>query len=122
MSNRAPLELSSLPWTGERMVPNASDPATQMYHWQRYLYFRPWYEGVKVVDAASGEGYGASYASLFSTSATGYDISDEAVDHATKRYPAASFRQADVCDVDYSDADLVVSFETIEHLDDPVKF
>jgi GT2 family glycosyltransferase len=122
MSNRAPIELSSLPWTGERMVPLASDLATQVYHWQRYLYFRPWYEGVRVVDAASGEGYGTSYASHFSTTATGYDISYEAVDHATKRYDAANFRQADVCDVDYSDADLVVSFETIEHLEDPSKF
>jgi len=122
MSTNDTPELSSLPWTGERMVPLASDPATQMYHWQRYLYFRPWYEGVKVVDAASGEGYGTSYASLFATAATGYDISQEAVDHACNRYPAANFRQADVCEVDYSDADFVVSFETIEHLPDPSKF
>jgi GT2 family glycosyltransferase len=53
---------------------------------------------------------------------TGYDISLEAVKHANTRYPAATFNQKDVCEVDYSDADFVVSFETIEHLPDPVKF
>jgi GT2 family glycosyltransferase len=115
-------QLSTLPWTGERMVPLASDPATQMYHWQRYLYFRPWYENAKVIDAASGEGYGTNYASVFAAKATGYDISDEAVGHAIQRYPGPDFMQGDVCEIDYSGADLVVSFETIEHLPDPVKF
>lgn len=111
-----------LPWTGERMVPHASDVATELYHWQRYLYFRPWYRGAKVVDAASGEGYGSSYASVFAEWAKGYDISAEATDHANNRYPAAKYITADVCETDYSDADLLVSFETIEHVPDPSKF
>ncbi|HEY3782128.1 MAG TPA: methyltransferase domain-containing protein [Fimbriimonadaceae bacterium] len=122
MNEKTPETPSKLPWTGERMVPLASDPATQMYHWQRYQFFRPWYLGVTVIDAASGEGYGTDYAATFARLATGYDISDEAVQHSVKRYPHSKFEQADVCEVDYSLADLVVSFETIEHLPDPVKF
>lgn len=110
-----------MPWTGERMVPFASDMATQMFHYQRYLYFRPWYQG-KVVDAASGEGYGTGFASCFADSAVGIEIASDAVQHATERYDAATFVQSDVCTFDYSDADLVVSFETIEHLPDPVAF
>jgi GT2 family glycosyltransferase len=117
-----PLTLPKLPWTGERMVPFESDPTTQLHHWQRYLYFRPWYEDVKVTDAACGEGYGTNYASVFATSAKGVDISSEATEHATKRYPGATFKTGDVCTADYSDADLVVSFETIEHLSDPSAF
>ena len=37
------------------MIPHEADPATVLFHWQRYLYFRPWYVGKKVIDAASGE-------------------------------------------------------------------
>lgn len=113
---------AALPWTGERMVPNASDIATELFHWQRYLFFRPWYDGRRVVDAASGEGYGANYASAFAAQTTGIDLSPEAVAHASRRYPHACFVEGDVCTFDYSDAELVVSFETIEHVSEPGKF
>lgn len=113
---------SDLPWTGERMVPNASDIATELFHWQRYLFFRPWYDGRRVVDAASGEGYGANYASAFAATTVGIDVSEEAVRHASERYPHAEFIQGDVCSFDYSEVDLVVSFETLEHLPEPEKF
>ena len=116
------LKIPTLPWTGERMIPHACDALTEMYHWQRYLFFRPWYEDAKIIDAASGEGYGAGYAGAFAESVTGYDLCGEAVKHGAKRYPHAKFEQGDVCDLDYSDADLVLSFETIEHLPDPKKF
>ena len=122
MNNTASSHPDRLPWTGERMVPNQSDIATELFHWQRYLFFRPWYEDRKVVDAASGEGYGAGYAAAFATAVTGVDVSPEAVKHAAKRYEHATFVEGDVCAFDYSDADLVVSFETIEHLPDPEAF
>src|SRR5579859_2896391 len=115
-------DIPMLPWTGERMVPTASDGATEMYHWQRYLFFRSWYSEANVVDAASGEGYGTGYVGTFARKATGLDVSHEAIDHASKRYPHAGFRLADVCEADYSTADLVLSFETIEHLPDPTRF
>lgn len=111
-----------LTFTGERMVPHASDVATELFHWQRYLFFRPWYEGKKVVDAASGEGYGVNYASNFATEAVGIDLADDAIAHARSKYPKPSFVKGDVCAYDYSDADLVISFETIEHLPDPTAF
>lgn len=104
------------------MIPHASDAATELYHWQRYLYFKPWYQDAKVVDAASGEGYGAAFASVYATQTTGVEISDEAVNHGNQKYPEVNFVQGDVCDYDYSDADVVVSFETIEHLPDPIAF
>src|SRR5687768_8932890 len=87
---------SVMPWTGERMVPNLSDVATELFHWQRYLFFRPWYVGKKVVDAASGEGYGANYASVFAEKVVGIDIAKDAVEHAGVRYPHVQFLQDDV--------------------------
>ena len=118
----AELTIPTLPWTGERMIPNACDALTEMYHWQRYLFFRPWYDQANIIDAASGEGYGTGYAGAFAKSVTGYDLCGEAIKHGSKRYPHVTFEQADVCDLDYSEADLVLSFETIEHLPDPKKF
>lgn len=113
---------TTLAWTGERMIPFVSDYATQATHWQRYLYFRPWYEDAMVIDAACGEGYGTNFASVFATAATGFDVSAEATSHAQQMYPHAQFITQDVCDADYSSANLVMSFETIEHLPDPEKF
>lgn len=109
-------------WTGERMVPHASDAATELYHWQRYLYFTPWYRDARVIDAASGEGYGISFASVYASKAEGVELSEEAIAHGTERYPNVSFIQGDVCTADYSQADVVLSFETIEHLPDPLAF
>lgn len=117
-----PTSQPKLAWTGERMIPGVCDPATEMFHYQRYLYFRPWYADRKVIDAASGEGYGTHYASLWATEANGFDIAGDAVAYANQRYSGARYSQSDVCKVDYSEADLVVSFETIEHLPDPSLF
>lgn len=111
-----------LAWTGERMIPFVSDYATQATHWQRYLYFRSWYEDAVVVDAASGEGYGTDFSSIFSSKSYGVDVSSEAVEHANTVYPRSTFNVEDVCNYDYSKADVVTSFETIEHLPDPEKF
>lgn len=109
-------------WTGERMVPTQSDAATELFHWQRYLYFQPWYRDAKVIDAASGEGYGANFASIYSAETVGVDVSAEAVAHGAERYPEVTFVEGDVCAFDYASADLVISFETIEHLPDPSAF
>ncbi len=113
---------TSLPFTGERMVPHASDVATELFHWQRYLFLRPWYEAKRIIDAASGEGYGSNYASNFAQSVHGLDLSNEAILHARRKYPRCQFDAQDVCEADYSQADLVLSFETIEHLPSPEKF
>jgi GT2 family glycosyltransferase len=118
----ADVNKSTLAWTGERMVPHHSDAATELYHWQRYLFFKPWYEKAKVVDAASGEGYGTSFAGVYAEKATGVEIDAEAVAHGNKKYDHCQFVQSDVTTYDYSDADLVLSFETIEHVPDPVAF
>lgn len=122
MSPNAILETPTLAWTGERMIPHLADAATELFHWQRYLYFRPWYEGKHVIDAASGEGYGTAYAGSFAATAKGIDIGADAVAHARRKYDEARFELRDVCEADYSSADLVISFETIEHIPDPSLF
>ncbi len=78
--------------------------------------------GRRVLDAACGEGYGSAH--LASTAATviGVDISPEAVSHASDRYRADNleFQVADVCRLPVEDDqfECIVSFETLEHLED----
>ncbi len=114
--------IPTLPYTGERMVPFACDAAVETIHWQPYLFFRPFYAGKNIIDAGFGEGYGTAYASNFAIATLGVESSQECVQYAAERYPDTRFAQGDVCDVDYSEADLVLCFATLEHLANPEAF
>ena len=75
-----------------------------------------------MLDAACGEGYGtALLAGAGSSSATGLDLDEAAIAHARSNHPAPEFVVGDVGDLPFDDAsfDLIVCFETIEHVPDP---
>ena len=75
-----------------------------------------------MLDAGSGEGYGtAILASAGAASAVGIDLDEESITHARERY-GQMFEAADIASLPFDNAsfDLVVCFETIEHLDDDV--
>jgi SAM-dependent methyltransferase len=109
-----------LAFTGERYHPEV--PREMAYeHWHRYAFAMELARGRHVLDAASGEGYGAALLARTAASVVGIDLSPEAVAHAQARYggPRLRFEQGDVLRLDgLADAslDLVVSFETLEHL------
>jgi SAM-dependent methyltransferase len=109
-----------LPFTGERFVPGA--PGEIWYeHWHRYHFALPLVAGRDVLDIACGEGYGSALLARRAASVVGADVSFEAVEHARSRYaaiPNLRFRQADCAALPFADAsfDVVVSFETLEHV------
>lgn len=76
--------------------------------------------GKRVLDAASGEGYGSFLLARDAASVVGVDVSADAIVHAQQRYARSNlrFEAASVTALPQPDAsiDLVVSFETIEHL------
>lgn len=111
--------LNQLPFTGERMVPFHCPQETEAFHWQKYLFFREWYEDANVIDAGCGEGYGANYASTFAKIVVGIDTSPEVIDWAEHRYPNTTFVGATAERFDYSDADVVLAFDLIQELEDP---
>lgn len=105
--------------TGERvMTDNRTHTAAEHLH--RYAIARQFVQGRTVLDIASGEGYGASLLASQAAFVYGVDVSSEAAAHAALKYRRENLRylQGSATAIPLEDAtvDLVVSFETIEHL------
>ena len=91
-------------------------------HCHRYAFARRYARARRVLDAACGEGYGTSLLAEVAQSALGVDIDPEVTKAAASRYARSQdvrFETASVTRLPLADAsiDLVVSFETIEHLE-----
>lgn len=117
-------------FTGERMVPgfNKGDEI-YLEHLNRYFFASRFVEGKRVLDIASGTGYGSSI--LHANKAKnviGVDISEEAISFSKKTYKADDLNflvgSATSIPVEDNSIDIVVSFETLEHLsgEDQTKF
>ncbi len=109
----------AMQFTGERFTPEC--PREIWYeHWHRYAFARELVAGLRVLDLACGEGYGADLLAGRAREVVGMDSSTEAIAHAARRYRRAnlSFAAASAARIPVEDAqfDAVVSFETIEHL------
>ncbi|MCG7586639.1 bifunctional 2-polyprenyl-6-hydroxyphenol methylase/3-demethylubiquinol 3-O-methyltransferase UbiG [Photobacterium sp. OFAV2-7] len=94
-------------------------------HHARYKHFRKFMHG-KVIDCACGIGYASKIVLANSAvdSYLGVDISDEAVDLASKNFSIeneATFVKGNICDLEYESHsfDTFISMETLEHLEDP---
>ena len=109
----------ALAWTGERLTDGAG-MQVELEHLHRYFLARELARDLDVLDVASGEGYGAALLAQTARSVVGVDIDPDAVAHAGQAYPRSNLRfvTGDARRLPLGDAcvDLVVSFETIEHL------
>ncbi len=110
--------------TDERMVPRRAAADEFWAHIMRYRFARRYIHNKSVLDVACGEGYGADgLAKGGARSVIAIDISEEACSHARQNYGVdARVGDASALDVADNSVDVVVSFETIEHLVDPAKF
>jgi GT2 family glycosyltransferase/SAM-dependent methyltransferase len=111
---------SALPFTGERYVPTEGGDI-RLEHIHRYVWATPLCRGKLVIDIACGEGYGSAILARAAERVVGIDVSAEAVAHARVAYRDAAnveFRQGPAERLPCNDrsCDVVVSFETIEHL------
>ena len=109
----------ALTFTGERFTPELRG-AIMYEHWHRYAVVAAHVRGQRVLDAACGEGYGSFLLANAGARVVGIDISADAVAHAGERYARADleFKVGSVTALPLPDdsVDVVVSFETIEHL------
>ena len=110
--------------SGERLLPEQQrGQLVHAEHLARYRFAAQFAAGARVLDAASGEGYGAAIlAAGGAASVTGVDIDAHVVDAAREKY-GLEFHASDVVDMPFADDsfDVAVSFETIEHVPDAAK-
>lgn len=114
----------ALKYTGERMVPGAAEELIFWEHVERYRFAGGLVRDKEVLDIACGEGYGsAALLRAGAASLVGVDISSEAVEHARAKYHVdARVGSAEEIPLPDKSQDLVVSFETIEHVPQPELF
>jgi SAM-dependent methyltransferase len=107
----------------ERIDPDATEPGVLALHLKRYDFALPLCVGADVLDAACGAGYGSAHLARAARRVVGVDVDPEVIAHARNRYPldTLAFRVGDVQGLGDADGtyDIVCSFETIEHVDDP---
>lgn len=120
------MENIELDFTGERFVPGIDNSQLKMEHFQRYLWARQLVTGKNVLDAACGEGYGSSILAQKAQSVIGLDIDKTSVDWARNKYAKQNnlmYLQGSIEKLPLEDnsVDVVVSFETIEHVDEEIQ-
>jgi len=126
MANRSPVASERLAFEG----PNA---AYHAYHASqlivRYAAARHLVAGKSVLDAACGEGFGSYLLNSWGAAhVLGIDIAEEAIARARRYFGSehCEFLRGDVGELGRSvgrrNFDVIVSFDTIEHIEDPEAF
>jgi 2-polyprenyl-3-methyl-5-hydroxy-6-metoxy-1,4-benzoquinol methylase len=109
----------------ERADPTATPAHILQEHAARYVFAAQYCRGKDVLDAASGMGYGTDFLRLQGARATGLELDEQAVSYCDAQYPLTTYIQgtAEKMPESWTESfDVVVSFETIEHLPNPKKF
>ncbi|GAB93992.1 class I SAM-dependent methyltransferase [Gordonia rhizosphera] len=111
--------------TGERTVPGIPE---ENYWFRRhevaYEYVLDRCAGRHLLEAGSGEGYGAAMLRAVARSVTCVDYDESAVAHTRRTYPDLVVHRGNLIDLPLADGsvDVVVNFQVIEHLWDQGRF
>lgn len=111
-------------FTGERMIP-AHNEGQEIYleHMTRYVFASQFVKDKVTLDLACGSGYGSDY--LLKAEAKkviGIDISEETINYCKEKYINNEIEfllgSVEKIPVENCSIDVIVSFETIEHVDE----
>jgi len=105
----------------EYIDPTCRESYLSIQHIQRYYFAAAQLRtGQKVLDIGCGNGYGTEILSKYGLEVIGADNDQEAIAEAMMRYKCLCFRRANALDLPFKGNmfDAVVSFETIEHIEE----
>jgi len=115
--------------TYERLIPTQVNGQIGLLreHIARYNFILKYVEKKKVCDAACGTGYGMSLMSYVAEDLTGWEIDEEAIEYCKQLayYCPNKFKKTDLnkpLPKSKKKFDVIVSFETLEHLENPENF
>lgn len=95
---------------------------TTFEHVNRYIFASNFVNNKIVLDAACGTGYGSNYLSNYATRVYGIDIDNDTIEKNKRIYNKNNlfFSCGSIYNLPYDDNmfDVIISFETIEHVDD----
>lgn len=116
-----------LEWTGERFLPWREGVGGHYEHLHRYAFACQFARGKKVLDLATGEGYGAYMLSQEADYVCGIDIDEQTIRHASGRYlkDNLEFIRGSMLEVPVDGEkkfDLITCFEGIEHISEHERF
>jgi SAM-dependent methyltransferase len=120
-----PAATAPMALTGERTVPGLAE---ENYWFRRHeVVYRRLADrcvGRDVLEAGSGEGYGADLIADTARHVIGLDYDESAVAHVRARYPRVDMRHGNLAQLPLCDGavDVVVNFQVIEHLWDQGQF
>jgi 2-polyprenyl-3-methyl-5-hydroxy-6-metoxy-1,4-benzoquinol methylase len=114
----------------ERLIPKESPLLNKKMindHFSRYKFVIPYVKNKTVLDIACGVGYGSQMFAVYGAKrVVGVDISKKAIAYAKDEYSHKNvdFIIADATKIPFKNGifDIVVSFETLEHLKNPIDF
>jgi len=113
------MQEKDLRWTGERLVTSLNGDIV-WEHLHRYAFATELAAGKDVLDIACGEGYGSFLLAGQARFVTGVDVSFESISHAQGKYVRKNLRfctgDCRLIPLQNQTVDLVVSFETLEHI------
>ena len=110
-------------WTGERCVPWTDDHQVIYEHYHRYAFALRFVDGKRVLDLASGEGYGCVLLAGNAASVIGLELDQTTVEHARRRYASnrVTFEVGSIEDpralAGCEPFDVIACFEAIEHVE-----
>ena len=116
------MKKAPIQFTGEFFVPGQTGKKIEDNHLERYKFAARFVNGMNVLDIACGSGYGSKLLSESGAiKVNGVDIFNDVIEHAKSTYHGGNlfYETADICEYK-SDSlfDVIVSFETIEHVED----
>lgn len=114
-------------FTGERCIIGKTNKGIEKEHLNRYNFALEYVNDKVVLDIACGSGYGSKILSEKAKKVIGVDISEESINFAKQNFDSKKikFFVGDVTNLNFiknNSIDIVISFETIEHLEDYRRF